>query len=437
MNAEELRHALLAETEPAPGLAARAFTDFPPPERHRRRALTLAAVALALCMVAALVVAGGRLGSRSRPATPPSPTGIPGAPDSSIPVTVMTITPSGAIWIARQAGPKVQRTFFYESVDGGRHWVRRLTASGSSVSAFPRMRMDRDGRGLLIGQNGQEGLYETADGGAHWAWEPLPASLGRGPTVQLLNGHEAMVLGDVGDPARALVVISHTADGGRSWTSLAPIDPIQVFNVPELCVAAKGCELGSFPATFVDARHGIGIGDPRKPGSGLFATSDGGRTWQPAVVPAGLDLTNGTDMTAGADGRDLALVTYGAAGRKVYVSDDGGRSWSSGRPIPPPVGVLSPGQLTIVDHTHWYAGTSTGVFSTSDQGLHWHPAAPIPGRLTRIETMGFTDARHGWVVVDNGGILSASQPRPAAVPQRYAVFATDDGGRTWRQVPLP
>jgi photosystem II stability/assembly factor-like uncharacterized protein len=111
---------------------------------------------------------------------------------------------------------------------------------------------------------------------------------------------------------------------------------------------------------------------------GTFArTEDGGKTWKAAIVPGAAKL-DFRDVHA-VDGKTAYLLSAGPGDlSKIYKTTDAGRSWAL--------------QLTNPD--------SSGF----------------------LDTIAFWDADHG---------LAFGDP----VEGRFAVFATDDGGKTWTRTP--
>lgn len=123
---------------------------------------------------------------------------------------------------------------------------------------------------------------------------------------------EVAVIANAGRPAR----VYRTEDGGTSWT-----------------VVHEDAREGAFfdALAFADARRGYLLGDPIGGAMSLFATDDGGRTWQP--VP-GLPLpVDGEAMFAAsctclfANG-DLVEFATGGTQSRVFRSRDRGRTWN-------------------------------------------------------------------------------------------------------------
>jgi photosystem II stability/assembly factor-like uncharacterized protein len=107
----------------------------------------------------------------------------------------------------------------------------------------------------------------------------------------------------------------------------------------------------------------------------FLRTVDGGRTWRRGVVP-GAETADFRDVEA-IDATTAYLMGVGEMSR-VYKTTDGGRSW-----------------------TLQYSDTRKGAF---------------------FDAIAFWDANHGVLLGD-------------PVDGRFTILTTDDGGRTWRDVP--
>ncbi len=222
-------------------------------------------------------------------------------------------------------------------------------------------------------------------------------------------------------------------------------------------------------------------------GGTVLRTTDGGRTWQSAAVPAADTLQFRDVHAVNADTAYLLSIGPGAASR-IYKTTDAGRTWerqfTSGEPeaffdcmafwdeasglafsdavagqfivittrgggatwqhvpaehLPParPGGGSFAASGTCVaargDSAAWI-GTGNArrprVLRTTDRGRTWE-AAPAPidaGEGAGIASIVFRDARHGLAL---GGDIG----QPAATDSSAA--RTDDGGRTWRLVEAP
>ena len=207
-----------------------------------------------------------------------------------------------------------------KTTDGGASW-RTVFVNEEPEGFFDCLAFWDDRRGLAF-SDAVDGVFlimTTDDGGETWA--PLPASAlppaapgegsfaASGTCVATGPGGLAWIGTGNAAPARVL----RTADYGASWTS-AP--------VPLVAGEAKGVA----SVAFRDARHGVAlggdIGAPDAFADAVALTDDGGRTWAaggPLPFPG---AAYGAAYVPGTG----ALVAVGPGG--VALSRDDGRSWS-------------------------------------------------------------------------------------------------------------
>jgi photosystem II stability/assembly factor-like uncharacterized protein len=282
---------------------------------------------------------------------------------------------------------------------------------------------------------GDEGVvWHTIDGGRNWERQPtgVRASL---RSVYFLNPYTGWIAGreELAHGAGSVGVLLFTQDGGLKWQRVGR----NVF--PGLnCVR------------FIDNKMGFAAGDGSESfPTGLFATTDSGRTWKPVPGPRcpgwlAADYADGkTGALAGPWSR-LAILrdgTVGAAdmdtfggrslgglqlmgsraiavgqGGVVLTSDTGGARWTFAD-----LGLPAPVQAAWDFHAlHargdqvWVVGRpGSKVLHSADKGQKWevlHTGQPLP-----LNGVYFSDERHGWAVGEFGSVL-----------------ATLDGGRTWK-----
>ncbi len=190
-------------------------------------------------------------------------------------------------------------------------------------------------------------------------------------------------------------VIARTTDGGTTWSSVR-------FPMHDWI----------YSLTFQNTTSGYAVGgsfNEDSPGS-VFSTGNGGETWAPLPLPAGVDADTlnfrGVNYTEG------VLWVCGDAGL-IWKTDDGGSTWDN-------VSYESPASLYDIAFTDASNGMVIGggglVLTTSDAGATWTAVStPTTEELRRI-TM--TDASNIWVVGGNGTII-----------------ASTDGGNSWSLQP--
>lgn len=313
--------------------------------------------------------------------------------------TWRTVTPPGI-------GDVIARVADVDAVDDRHLWV--------SASDIPG---DRDVHGSIRHPE----ILRTTDGGRTWRAVIPPGCYGCGGShLSFLDARHGFALN--GFPNRLYA----TADGGATWRLVA--------STPF-----------SGALTFVTSREAWGVSDPtgsvgsdeRPVGGGkLFRTTDGGQTWRPvqlrppaayahdasvAELPQFFGTRNG-----------VVAVCYrdpgaGAQHLVVYVTADGGRTWSGhvgpeiGRPQWGLAGILP---FSAADVRDWFLFLGSRLDTTTDGGRSWTVVRPVfAPRAADIFDVTFTSPRSGWAVFDTG--------------QGPALVHTTDGGRNWTPLSPP
>ncbi len=285
--------------------------------------------------------------------------------------------------------------------------------------------------GWAVGDRGA--IWHTDDGGEHWQSQSSGVDC-RLSCVCFLDDQTGWAAGGFTQPYTHATrgVMLRTRDGGEHWS------------IDRKLVLPAIRRLG-----FFDATHGWAFGQASAyfP-SGMYATSDGGRSWSamPAVEAHNWLAGDLTDRDTGAvGGRASALAVIRRHGAEPLAADYGLRAIWQMRLVAPTGGWLvgdgglvlktqdlgkswqtSEGEIPSALRNHfdftalavhgphcWVGGTpGTLVLHSADGGQSWnvHPT----GQTLPIRSLAFADEMTGWAVGDLGTIL-----------------ATTDGGRTW------
>jgi photosystem II stability/assembly factor-like uncharacterized protein len=267
-----------------------------------------------------------------------------------------------------------------KSTDGGASWrFTGLTRSSVAALAFD----PRDPETLFAGTT--EGLFRSADGGA--SWRPADTRMGVASVLAFdpSDPRRVYAAASYGDPynegawSRGESGVFASSDGGRSWHAAG----LQRSDVTSLAI------------------------DPRRPSTlyavtshGLFKSTDAGRSWRargPTALTLGLVL----------DPHDPDTVYVGTEGptvrRSIFRSTDGGRTWrilDVGRRA----GLLAfhPRMAGTLYASDWGTPPSlagAGILESTDGGRSW-----------RALSAGPTTAQVNGIVVDprNPGIAYAA-----------------------------
>jgi photosystem II stability/assembly factor-like uncharacterized protein len=325
------------------------------------------------------------------------------------------------------------------TADSGLHWQDVTPPAPSrsdlqDVAAFP---LSDDNawfvRTIIAGGPGasQSSVSHTTDGGQTWRTITLPVFAVAAVSFADLEHGWMLANRDTADGQQA-VDIFRTADGGQTWSKVSSADDRP---------GALPLTGQKFGLTFRDATTGWVVqGDALDPASrlhGLFQSRDGGVTWQPAPAlmwPTALahdpsldefgQLPSFFSPQVGVLRVLLVSQTTGdVADTVLYVTHDGGATWSPTTPLQGTVQGTAATTTSFVDATslldasHWWivptASGATSLFETSDGGQHWvnwTPGAPFAG----VSALSFGSDALG-LAIGSAGLLR-----------------TTDGGHSWR-----
>jgi photosystem II stability/assembly factor-like uncharacterized protein len=286
--------------------------------------------------------------------------------------------------------------------------------------------------GWVVGDEGV--ILHTLNGGKTWHRQAtgLRSSLRSvhflTPDIGWVVGREELPYG-MGSAG----VVLFTSDGGLEWKRQLP-----------------NALPGLNQVRFIDAKNGFFLGDGNDQfPSGVFKTTDGGKSWEPVAGPrtttwlagdfylsktgilAGgasrlatlrADKTTLADQTDWLDGRDITSVQIlekkalaVGQGGLLITSVKGGSSWGLPQKIlaPEVQANIDFHSISSVKEKVWIVGRpGSVVLHSSDAGSTWN--LHKTGQALPLHGVFFFDEKTGWAVGDAGTILNSS-----------------DGGKTW------
>ncbi|HXW04912.1 MAG TPA: hypothetical protein VD833_06765 [Vicinamibacterales bacterium] len=225
----------------------------------------------------------------------------------------------------------------WKTADGGVTWrpVSDSFFKTASVGAVAVAASDPDvvyagmGEVALRGNVIQgDGVYRSGDGGRTWTHVGLEKTMAIGRVRVHPSSPDVVYVAALGDPYGPSTErgVFKSKDGGKTWDRVLfrdektgavdlAMDPAN----PDVLYAGLW-EVFRTP-------HSLSSGGP---GSGLFKTIDGGRTWTELTkspgLPAPLWGKVGVSVSGADSNRVYAIVEAVEGG--VFLSDDGGRTWS-------------------------------------------------------------------------------------------------------------
>jgi photosystem II stability/assembly factor-like uncharacterized protein len=259
-----------------------------------------------------------------------------------------------------------------------------------------------------------------------WAKLPTEPYKGKQDDISLIDP-------DTGWYGNGQGKLYRTRDGGLSWQ--------KIWDQPGTFIRALG---------FADAARGwLGnVGTGYYPGvtdsHPLYATSDGGTSWQKVEAPGitavagicGIDVLQERRVFQGE--LQVAEVIH-AAGRvggpaMLLRSTDSGASWSV-HDLTQQAGMIL--DVKFHDRTIGFVASATDsdvekahaqILATSDGGKSWTPVWQGSRPFENVWKMAWPSAKTGYATVQS------YNPDPANT--RRLIIKTVDGGRSWRELPL-
>ena len=230
--------------------------------------------------------------------------------------------------------------------------------------------------------SGAKGTVIRTVDGAHWAAVNVPDAAIDLRDIHAVDADTAIAMG-AGPGAASRIY--RTADGGATW------QPIVTNTVPA----------GFWDAlAFWDARRGLLFGDPVDGKFQVYATDDGGASWRArpargldALAGEGAFAASGTCLAVAGD-NDAWIVTGSAAAARAFHSTDGGSTWQAAV-LPIPAGAPSRGAFSVAflntrtgmaaggDYRAPNLGTVNGARSV-DGGATWQAAAILPSGFMSV-----------------------------------------------------
>jgi photosystem II stability/assembly factor-like uncharacterized protein len=364
--------------------------------RRKRRAVALAAAAVIV------IVAGGLVYLRSSPPTAPRAINPADASPDFAMYDFISPTVAWALGFPdRSLGFSVSRT-----VDGGKHWQRRLSGDHRNSAGAPLLiRFFDEKHGFVA--NGAGPLLRTSDGGASWTSLSLPEPMGS--RIGFRDEAHGWLIAPLGRGARQPVHLYATDDAGDSWHRL-----------PDL---PAGIQSFAFRRSSEAWLAGNNSGPPH-----VYRSVDGGLSWQQREIP----LPEGSLIPAIESWDTLVTLLPGqGAVASAFcgcpevdgfqsISLDGGATW---RFVPDPYNPRVPVRSMVAyqDDVHWWFIDARVLYRSSDAGQTWSKAAdhlPDWHFLPRA-----IDMKHAWAQI---GVIGGS-----------GLATTGDAGLHWTRVTVP
>ncbi len=353
-----------------------------------------------------------------------------GPSGDAIPIFCLSIDPQdpNVVWAGTQNNRGI-----YRSTDAGKTWSRKdrgvieqsgITFRGIAVDPTDSQRVyaaaelasfvwaprPRHGREFDLVKGV---VYRTVDGGENWRAIWRGSNLARYVCIDPRNPKVLYVSTGIFDREAANsdhrrdlpggVGILKSTDGGRTWRVLARRNGLENLYIGSLVMHPKNPDI-LLAAAGNNAYH---------KGSGVYLTTDGGRTWKKTLGPHSI---HSVDFA-----RSDPRIAYAGNPQAIHRSADGGATWKAvtagGTWGPPGVQAGFPIDIEIDPRSaerlfvNNYLG---GNFLSADGGRTW-----------KVASSGYTGAQVRDVAVD------PANARRVFAAARSGIFVSPDAGGTW------
>jgi photosystem II stability/assembly factor-like uncharacterized protein len=296
-----------------------------------------------------------------------------------------------------------------------------------------------------------QGIDRSTDGGQTWTFTALPGCLQScGPLsvsfVDATHGFAAT------SPLTGDSTLFATQDGGVTWTPVASMPNLGSVSVGGPIALPQIVFTSSLDGWAMTGPSGYGThSQPTDSGGVLYRTTDGGATWKitpgpPSGLQYSLPTFFGNNQAvvlatrSQNDQRQSAAVA--ARGAAVYVTDDGGSTWTR---YPLPVfsrDDFTPGSLlarfAAVGPFSWRIAVGSLIYETSDAGRTWTTVTPTPKTSLGDPTaVVFSSPEVGMAIAQLPTCFLGPTFDPAANVCYPVLIVTSDGGRRWSPAKLP
>ena len=345
-----------------------------------------------------------------------------------VPVNALVFTSPLTGWIASDGGA------ILATQDGGHSW--RVQHAQLPVS-LTSVRFVNSLKGWAVGYFGT--ILATADGGHTWKVEPAGTNA-QFAGVFFINSLVGWVVGHPADKDKGAVLLS-TIDGGENWKPQDPKSPWPL-NAVRFLNATTGYAVGGHGTIrttlnggrtwtpqnahtledfnsvfFTDPEHGWAVGD-----KGVVATTIGGRAW------SSRQITNEALRSVVFLNPRIGWAVGGDVNGLVFATSDGGKSWQ--RQSSDALAVCRLLSVYFLNATTGWATGSGGdafynscIVSTTDGGETWSDLRT--STISDLNAVDFSrEGRRAWVVGDDGNILMGTFVRQAAYGGDFKVAET-------------
>ncbi|HKB54606.1 MAG TPA: hypothetical protein VKD22_11445, partial [Ramlibacter sp.] len=278
----------------------------------------------------------------------------------------------------------------FVSSDGGRSWARLAHLGAGDDYVLDHIIVDpSDAKVIYVAawsvENNGGDVFRSSDAGK--TWQVLPGMHGKSVRAFAMAPRDPKVL-----VAGALDGVFRSMNGGRTWQLISPPHHAEIKNIESVALDPRSPDV-------------IYAGTWHLP----WKTYDGGRSW--TNIKRG--VIDDSDVFSMIVDRTRPAHVYLSACSGIYVSDDAGSHFRAVQGIPSSARRTRVLRQDPVNADVVYAGTTEGLWKTSDAGRSWTRVTPAN-------------------LIINDVLIDPRNPqRVLLASDRGGVLASDDGAKTF------
>src|SRR5579864_3827359 len=292
----------------------------------------------------------------------------------------------------------------YLSTDNGANWTRYAHLGISPEMVLDHILIDPvDSLRMYVSAwnaqdpNNDGDVFRSRDGGR--TWEAVPTLHGKSIRALAISASDSKIL-----VAGALDGVYRTADHGESWQRISPENHPELKQIESIAIDPVNPDI-------------IYAGTWHLP----WKTEDGGKNWH--NIKKG--VIDDSDVFSIVIDHEQPANLYISACSGIYRSDSAGELFRKIQGIPYSARRTRSLRLDPVDHNIVYAGTTEGLWKTTDAGATWRRVTG-PNVIVNDVLIDPRQPSHLLLATDRGGVLASTDGG--------ATFTASNRGFSHRQV---